>query len=243
MNEKNYNIARELTVLGIGYFVVIILPYLIFGFSFIPWIISYPDLIDLLVYPLFMGLTLFYIYEKTPNKEKFLKILYMSLLIIHIEGHGFHWVANAIDVTIENVPDWGAIPQLVSLHQYAYFLDEILSHKIMFYSISIIMLLILYWSGRYEAQLEKRTIYTLDISSVIFGFSIIVSFIEGQSPIEVIIFAIALIILGFIIYRRLDRIYQNPVARYMFNTAVTILVIAAIYYMIFHGFPQPSEWL
>ena len=243
MNRENYNIIRELIVLGIGYFVVVIFPYLIFGFSFIPWIVSYPDLIDLLVYPLFMGLTLFYIYEKTPNKETPLKILYIALLVVHIEGHGFHWAANAIDVTIENIPNWTAIPQLISLHQYAYFLDEILSHKIMFYSISIIMLLILYWSERYETQLGKNMMHTLDISSIIFGFSIIVSFIEGQSPIEGIIFAIALIILGFIIYRNLSKIYQNTVARYMFNTAVAILVIAAIYYMIFHGFPQPSEWL
>ncbi|MGQ4891409.1 MAG: hypothetical protein ACP6IP_02870 [Candidatus Njordarchaeia archaeon] len=243
MKDGEGAIYKALIILGFGYLIVIILPYLIFGFSFIPWIISCPDLIDLLIYPLYMGLTLFYIYEKTPKKERPLSVLYIALLIIHIEGHGFHWVANAIDVTIENIQNWESVQQLVTLHRYAYFLDEILSHKIMFYSISIIMIIILYWSNRYKAEINQKQKYLLDTSSIVFGFSLIISFIEGQTPIEGIIFAIALITFALILYRDIREIYDNFTSRFLFTMAMTIVIISAAYFAIFQGFPQPSKWM
>jgi len=229
---------KGLISIGFAYFLIIIFPYLIFGFSFTYGIISYPDLIDLLFYPTVIGMLLYYTWRRIGEGDEGLNYLFAFFLIIHFVGHGFHWAANAIDVTIENV---GGTPQQV--HSYAYFLDEILSHKIMYYSLIALLLIILYASKRINEEPGKWELVLGELSSLIFGFSVTISFIEGQSPYEAIIFGVLSIIVTFLHFGGLREIQNHPFARYYLRLGIWILIWASAYYALFHGFPQPSEWM
>ena len=227
-----------LIILGFAYFCIIILPYLVFGFGFIYGIVSYPDLIDILLYPPVTGLLLYFIWRNLNVRSEFLNYLFVLLFIIHFVGHGFHWAANAINVTMDN---YGNVPEAV--HSYAYFLDEILSHKIMYFSVIGLLLLILYVSRDLTYELDSKKKILAELSALIYGFSITVSFIEGQSPYEAIVFGVIALLLPLIYVKGVKETYEKPFLRFFFHLGFWIIVWSSLYYVIFQGFPQPSEWM
>jgi len=227
-----------LIVLGFSYFCIIILPYLIFGFGFIYGIISYPDLIDLLLYPPIIGLLFYLTWRNLEVKSEFLNYLFILLFAIHFVGHGLHWAANALNETMKY---YGNVAE--SIHSYAYFLDEFLSHKIMYYTAIGMLLLILYVSKDLSSKLLIKEKLIAELSSLIYGFSITISFIEGQSPYEAILFGVIILLAPILYTRKIKEIYEKPFIRYFFHLGFWIILWASLYFVIFHGFPQPSEWM
>jgi len=243
MKELPKTIGFKLWILNLAYFLLVIFPYLVFGFSYIPGIISIPDLIDLALYPFVIGLILYTIFTHLVRREDsiLIRYLFMFLLILHIEGHGFHWAANALNVTIEHTTD---VPE--SLYNYAYFLDEHLSHWLTFYTFFGILMYFLLVSIIKNRDEEAGKYWLVNqIMALIFGFGLIVSGIEGQVPYETIAAGIILLMFPIILLKKnIKRMFkERTVVSYLFSTGLWIIIFASIYWLIFQGFPQPSEWM
>lgn len=243
MKELSKTIGLKLWVLSLGYFLLVIFPYLVFGFSYMPGIISIPDLIDLVLYPFVIGLILYTIFTHLVKREDniLIRYLFMILLILHIEGHGFHWAANALDVTIEHTV---GVPE--SLYNYVYFLDEHLSHWLTFYSLFGIFMYFLLVSIIKNRDEETGKYWLVNqVMGLILGFSLIVSGIEAQVPYETIVAGLILLILSIIILKKdfKGMFKERTVISYLFSTSLWIIIFALIYWLMFQGFPQPSEWM
>lgn len=243
MEVSNRGLNLRLWILGLSFFLLQILPYMVFGFGYIPRIISIPDLIDLTLYPFVIGLTLYSIFVFLIRREDniFLKYLFLCLLILHVEGHGLHWAANAIDVTMDHTL---GVP--TTLHEYTYFLDEHLGHWLLFYALFGMLLYFLLISiiKDRDENIENRWLVN-QIFAFIFGFSLIISGIEAQIPYETIIVGLIFLAIPMVFLRqKLREIFKKRcLASYMFSTGLWIVIFAAIYWLLFHGFPQPSEWM
>ena len=229
-----------LWALSLFFFAIITAPYLITGFYFTPGIISIPDLIDLLLYPVIIGYILFLIYKELfRDYQGYLDPLYFLLIIIHFVGHGFHWAANAINETIKHFD--GASTYAAN---YAYYLDEIISHKIMFYSIIGIFYIILYMAIRYGVGKGEKALKIMTIPALVFSFSFSAAMVEGQCPYELLITTIIFLLITIWYARRdLSKLNNNYVIAFFFIASVFSLALASTYYIIFRGFPQPSEIL
>ncbi len=229
-----------LWILSIGYFFIVILPYIIFGFTYIPWIISIPDLIDLIFYPPVIGLTLYAIYRSIicGKKNSLIDYFFILFLVIHFIGHGFHWAANAIHETIKHASIYDT-----STISYAYFLDEVLGHKIMYYPLYFMLLLFLLEEIRYlNASYGKNYLFLNIPNGIIFGFSLIISAIEGQSPYEALALASFSILLVILFFRKsLGKVKNFPYSSFALVTSMTIVATGIIYFLIFGGFIEPSK--
>jgi len=231
--------------LSIGFFAIIILPYLVFGFYFSPWYISIPDIIDIVFYGLVIGLSFYLLFEeKLSHAPSWIKYLFIYLFILHFTGHGFHWAANAMNESIINAGS--GTPQYVS--EYAYFLDEVLSHYIM-YPTFLAMLLLLLVADMFYLQKEKEeysnAMKLMSIPSIIFGFSYMISSAESQLPYLTIAMAVAYIcMIGWILkVKGYDELNKRPYQAFIFETSIVILIVAIIYWILFPGFPEPSKIL
>ncbi|MCD6484804.1 MAG: hypothetical protein J7L47_06815 [Candidatus Odinarchaeota archaeon] len=241
--------------ISIGFFAVIILPYLLFGFYFAQWYISIPDIVDITLYGLIIGLSFFLLYEeKLQAAPTWVRYIFIYLFILHFTGHGFHWAANALNETIINIGS-GTPP---SVSEYAYYLDEIVSHYIM-YPTFLGMLFVLLLADIYVCQESKKSdentepheitmnVRRMLIPSVVFGFSYMVSSAEAQLPYLAIFFAIAVIAVLSIKFKFKDGfssgLSKSNFRVFLFISSIVILITAAIYWMLFPGFPEPSKIL
>ncbi|MHA1581072.1 MAG: hypothetical protein ACTSYM_00995 [Candidatus Baldrarchaeia archaeon] len=243
MEISNKGLSLRLWILGLSFFLLQIFPYIAFGFGYIPRIISIPDLIDLILYPFVIGLTLYSIFTFLVRKEDnaFLKYSFVSLLTLHVEGHGLHWAANAIDVTMDHTV---GVP--TALHEYTYFLDEHLGHWLLFYALFGMLLYFLLISTvkDRDENIENRWLVN-QIIAFIFGFSLINAGIEAQIPYETITVGLIFLAIPVVFLRqKLREMFKKRcLAGYMFSTGLWIVIFAAIYWLLLHGFPQPSEWM
>lgn len=230
-------------LLSLGFFSVIILPYLVFGFYFVPWFISIPDIIDLVFYGLVIGLTLYCLYEiYLQDKATYIRYIFIYLFVLHFTGHGFHWAANALNETIKNAHS--SVPSMVS--EYAYFLDEIASHYIMYPTFLLMLLLLLVGNlSQTSANSQQKIKVKLIIPSVIFGASYFVSSAEAQLPYLTIIFAILFLVVIFAYSKKKETIDLNKYtfALFILESSIVILITALVYWLLFPGFPEPSEIL
>ena len=229
-----------LVLTGYLYFVIMILPYIIFGFYFTYGIISIPDMFDVLLYPTIIGFLLLQIGKKTRANET-QKTLYYYFLLIHMYGSGFHWAANAIHETIKNTVPQGSADAVSRALTYAYLLDEIVSHKIFFYAMFAILFIIAYWSKNASETVKGNMQMIGDISSIIAGFSIAVSLLEGQTALEGAIFAIFMVLYIYVNQKSFKAILEKPSQRYLFFMMVTTLIIFLLTLILFGKFIEPSE--
>ena len=225
--------------LALAFFFIEIIPVLIFGFSYIPGVISIRDMIDIFVYPPIMGYLFYMIYNEVFREYNGLvSPLYFLAVVLHFEGHGFHWAANALNVMMEHAGISGVVLK------YAFLLDEIISHKMMFHAFIVILLIILYMATKYRIGESENALKYMFPAGILFGFSLSAAMVEGQSPYELIITCIIiLLIITLTPYGGFSRVKRNDVLAFLFSMALFSLVLAGAYYAIFKGFPQPSEIL
>ena len=219
-------------VIGLGTFALQILPYLALGFASTlpPPVNSVPDLIDLLIYAPFTAATFYALYIRvvsgTPTP---LRWGYIFSYMLFFEGHGLHWAANSINVyTGETL--W-----------VAYFLDEIISHKVMFTGIFLLIALG-GLSELYKKNGDNGLMPPL-IGGIVMGFSASLMFIEGQSAPEFMAASILYILLYLLL--RLSRgvtLKEKPFLTFSITSTTFTVIFMLIYLAIFHSFIQPSEW-
>jgi len=210
-------------------------------------------MVDITFYGLIIGLSFFLLYEeKFQATPTWIRYIFIYLFILHFTGHGFHWAANAINETILNIGS--GTPTSVS--EYAYYLDEIVSHYIM-YPTFLGMLFVLLLADIYVCPENKKSdrhsepheitvnVRRMLIPSVVFGFSYMVSSAEAQLSYLAIFFAIAVIAVIFIKFKDgfSSGLSKSNFRVFLFTSSFMILITAAIYWMLFPGFPEPSKIL
>ena len=218
-------------LLAIGVLILQIAPYIVFGFSsqLPPPINSVPDLIDITIYMPFMAIIFYMVYSDVlSGAPKPVKLVYAFSYAIFFEGHGFHWAANSIDVSLNGL-DW--IP---------YYLDEVLSHKMMFSGLFLLIAI----AGLSEISGNRYEKPMLPIlSGIVMGFSEALMFIEGQSAAEFLAANLAYITLYIVVAHRVGgKMKEKPFLTFSASTSASAVVFMVIYSAVFGGFVQPSEW-
>ena len=222
---------------SLAWAIIIILPYVVFGFnSFVGWT-TIPDLVDIFLYTPVMGVLLYNLYKLTKGDAKlpkWLEYLTLIILFIHFEGHGFHWAANAIDVLTERENVVGVV------HNVAYFLDEIVSHIVYFSTLILFFFLLSYIQYVYNPQEVKNKLKVIG-SGIFFSFVYTISMIEGQYILYgMALAAIYAILIGYLYTKKKDIVKQSIILFFLIYS-VFVFVWSGVYIAIFGSLKQPSE--
>jgi len=232
-------ITMYLSVYSLLYFLLVIFPYLAFGFCSTRLFVGIPDLIDLTLYvPVFsfILLSIFWCYDIS-NIPDWLRFLAYFSLVLHFWGHGFHWAANAVDVALSN----NSAPSEVI--NFAYFLDEILGHIFMFSGLLLFVFVLTYIDIIYVDEYPHFNRIRLGFFGFFLGFSLTLAFIEGQY-IRYALILCAIYIISLLLYcgkTRNTLIFRSPFIYFWIIAFLSIFVWSSIYVAIFGDFYQPSE--
>ncbi len=245
---------KRLTVLllifSLGAIILVIAPVFVFGFKVIGNTGLCPnDFMDILLWAPFMALMFFLISkeilkqpEKSPNEKATTPFLILLVLFgaILFEGHGIHFGANAI----HNIQDGEEVTK--TLANFIYFYDETLGHilfDIGFFGI-LGTLFVLELKSTSTEKIKKGELATILFSALLFGFYVGSSGLEGQTAVEVLTyFVLVILISGFVSIKGIREIMTKRLTLFLCGTGVVIIIAYTIYYSIFGGLIEPSEWM
>jgi hypothetical protein len=241
---------KRLTVLlfifALGAVLIKIAPVFVFGFTVIKGTGLCPnDFLDILAWVPFLVVIFFFIGRELTRDKDILSpgLLFLIFLFgaIFFEGHGIHFGANAI----HNAQAGESISD--GLSALTYFYDEHLGHWVMdtgFYGILLLLLsLELKGKGQKDAAGIKEIALIL-FASLLFGFYAGSAALESQTAKIVLLYFISLII----IVPLAARFIKSGIRRFRFGlflvgSGVVILIAYAIYYAVFGGLIEPSQWM
>lgn len=147
------------------------------------WYIRFSDFIDLLIVAPLSLLCLVLLYEhfQENNVPRWLRRGFLVLAMLYLYGHAMHMTSNTIDTFSTEIRDYGTLlPQDMS--ELVYYLDEILSHWILFLSRYGLLACLLVLEVRYLSSLVSGWIHWLAVGSgVLYGMADAVVFVEGQT--------------------------------------------------------------
>ena len=233
---------KTIVAYGIGSFVLIDVPVfieLLTGWKTAP--INFPDIIDITLFVPFMAIILLSLYRSYNIRDKKLSTILLIAYVIFFEGHGVHWAANALDLLqhCEGADCLARFGEAAESQKLAYFLDEIIGHKLMYYPLFLILLIFLLIDT--ELKMSRQERFLLYLSGVLHGFYLIVATVEGQTGIEGLIFAaLALIIC---LRMGLSDTKKRPFALFMLTTSIVMLVLGISWWAYWGALVQPSKIL
>ena len=208
------------------------------------WVFRIIDIFDITLQTVSLFALILYIYSKyIYERGKKCSTIYMILASLLIGGHMMHFAANALDmhfreVLNENPSDVMPYTAYVLLH----FIDEYLSHIIMFTA----LVMIISMGSLAETYNEQKELKTLDrgiimFSGIVLGGGLGISAVEASIPLYVL--ALAIINLLIIVYHL--KIHQRDVRQYPFTLyalmLLTMLILSIIIFIIIFGFASPRE--
>jgi hypothetical protein len=142
-----------------------------------------------------------------------------------IWGHGAHWAANVLNR-----------PPMVSY--IAYYIDEILTHLIMYIGFLTIFLIISFLSPMIQEDIIGGWKTTI-LASIIFSLSSTFIAVETKLVNMFIIASIIILIYHFSISR--GEVGVTTLQLYYISWSIFQIAFLIIYYYIFGGFIPPSE--
>jgi len=220
------------------------------------WYIRIIDLVDItvmtIVYISFFMYLQIIVVEKT---NQYLLKLYQVFFLLFIGAHFMHFATNAVNTYAYEVMNYTAgkeIPQDVA--SLLYFLDEELSHYIMFSSLFAMWLIVIIarFITKAPSFPEKRPLaerIVIFLSVIIFGAVFTISAIEARKAYFVIgLEVIVIILMLFISYivtteKIFIKIRKDPIIQVMLFSIIFSLLFFLAYYLYFGGFIEPSEIL
>jgi len=233
-------VSNLLIIYSIAYFLIVISPYFVViaaPGAGLGWV---PDTIDLILYFPVFGIILLELFRNVvPNDApKSLQYLILLAIMLHFYGHGFHWAANAINTRIPANSE-------LTVKEWAYFLDEILGHKIMFGGLLLFVFSMSFCEivyTKYGAEQYSRT--KLALFAMFQGVTLTLAFIEGQfiydAFVLIAIYTIFLAALGKK-FENFREILKKPFVFFWLVTLLSIYLWSALYILLFGGLFQPSE--
>lgn len=157
-------------------------------------------------------------------------IAFLLFAALWVEGQGMHLGANSIKHLMGDF-------QQTDAYTLTHFYDEVLSHYL--WHIGIVGLaLLLIWRQAASAITAPAKLWTELAAAVIYGFTFAISSIEaGTIP---LMLPAAIVITGIGVLRR-DTLRQQPVTAFLCAAHGIALLLLAIWFIRFGGFPQFSE--
>jgi len=221
------------------------------------WYIRVIDVIDITVMTLvYIAIFMYFQYisiEKMGNKK--LSIAYQLLFALFIGGHFMHFATNAIDTYMYEVAGYEAgvdIPRDVA--DLIYFLDEDLSHYLMFTALFTIWVIVTV--ARIFVMTKSSSSNTIGIidriliflTSLIFGVAFAIATIEAKKAylgIGLILISTAIIITFTCVIKQniLNIMKNDSVVAILLLSLIMALFIYIAYYAAFGSFIEPSEIL
>lgn len=212
------------------------------------WYFRAADVADMAILgPLLMGILLYlWFYMQKHGAPTRLLVVFALFMIAFMWSHALHAAANAIDTFATEVRDYRhVIPE--DLYQLIFFIDERLSHWLLFaFTTGLIACWLIFDRMDIASPIMPRNLLFLLALGIIYGIVKAYGLIEARVVLMIVPITIVLLGLWFWYWRR-SRLSLSEYLRHRpFTTFVAILSIFAVLTMvgwglIFNGFPQPSE--
>lgn len=212
------------------------------------WFIRYTDMIDLvLIAPLYL---VSFVWMEgqfvAAGASTWLRRAFLILAMLFLYGHAMHVTANAINTFSTEIHNY--LPQIpVDTYALLYFLDEILSHYIVFITKFGLFacLLLLDVSSRTPEKTAPTYQWALALGGL-YGLWQAIVFTEGQKVLLLPVLAIGLGLLWFILYRRQARKFFAFLQSGVMTAFVAGLIPCAfigllLYALVIGGFTEPSK--
>ncbi|MBN1571811.1 MAG: hypothetical protein JW984_01305 [Deltaproteobacteria bacterium] len=235
-----------LLIFSLGAILIVIAPVFVFGFKVIGNTGLCPnDFMDILLWAPFMAVMFLLISKEVVESGGKAGVPSLVVLVLFgmilFEGHGIHFGANAI----HNIQDGGEEAGKL-LSDVIYFYDESLGHWL--YDIGFFGLLgtlfVMELKSTDGEKIVGGELSVLLVSALLFGFYAASSALEGQTAYEVLVYFVLLIVIsGIVSLKGVRKIMTKRLTLFLCSAGVVIIVAYTIYYIIFGGLIEPSEWM
>jgi hypothetical protein len=212
------------------------------------WYIRYTDMIDLaLIAPLYL---LSFVWMEgqfvSAGASAWLRRAFLILAMLFLYGHAMHVTANAVNTFSTEIHDY--LPQIpADTYALLYFLDETLSHYIVFITKFGLFacLLILDVSSRAFENTAPPYRWALALGSL-YGVWQAIVFTEGQKVFLLPVLAIGLGVVWYLLYRKQASQFSTFLRSGVMTAFVAGLIPFAfigllLYALIIGGFTEPSK--
>jgi len=224
-------------ILSLIFFLVLV--FLRIPFSFYS-LMSYQDALDLLT-PLILipiyWLLFKYASAKLPSLAE--ELVFLAFAVFWISGHGMHLSANSVNNLAENLARSQDIDILgTNIYRLAYFYDEHLSHYLWHIGILGMVGLLIYREWRYPAGSQTIWWATL-IAGIIYGFTYFCVFLEGQTVLLGLPFALIITLITLLWGRK--RLAKQPLLAFFFVSCLVGTILFIGWGVYWGGFPEFSR--
>jgi hypothetical protein len=199
------------------------------------WHFRLVDFIDLVVLAPFYLIALYNLH-RTIKPKGIYNHLSIAGIATFLYGHAMHVTGNAINTFITEVHHYrNLIPD--DSYELIYFLDENLSHYIIF--IALFALLIIWCVA--ETRMEStRLLWPATALGVVEGIVQTIAMIEGSKPFLPFIIGTMMIVCLLWVGKKRGGI-NTPICRYALATAIGLLFAPLIYLVVVGSLTEPSE--
>ena len=235
---------KQLSLLTLVFAVLSIVFFLLLIFFRIPLalypLMSYQDALDILtplvLIPIYW---LLFKYAATDESNPVEEIAFMVLAAIWVQGQGLHLSANSINNLAETLAKKQVIDiTSTSIYQLTYFYDEHLSHYMWHFGILGLAALLIYREWRRPAGIST-TWWATALAGLIYGFTYFCIFLEGQTVVLGLPFAIVISLLTLIWGRK--RLVRQPILAFFFITCLLAVLLFGGWGLYWGGFPEFSD--
>ena len=203
-------------------------------------LMSYQDALDLLT-PLILipiyWLMFKYASRKPPSLVE--ELAFLAFAVFWISGHGMHLSANSINNLAENLARSQEIKFLgTNIYKLTYFYDEHLSHYVWHIGILGMIGLLIYREWRDPAG--NQTIWWATIiAGIIYGFTYFCIFLEGQTVLLGLPFALIITLITLLWGRH--RLALQPLLAFTFVSCLVGTILFVGWGLYWGGFPEFSQ--
>lgn len=212
------------------------------------WYFRAVDFADMVILtPIYIAVLLYlWIHMKRHDASSGMLIAFGAFGTLFIFGQGLHVAGNSINTFVTEVRDYKSIiPK--DAYDLIFFIDEVLSHLVLFDAIIGLLAVWLIFDVRLPAPtlLPDNRWFTL-LAGLVFGAVLAYATIEAQTPYVVVAVMGVLGALWLWLWRTSSVPARDFVAQRPFRTFVIILIFGSagmmlIWLLVFGEFVQPSE--
>jgi hypothetical protein len=203
-------------------------------------LMSYQDALDLLT-PLILIPIYWLMFKYASGKPASLaeELAFLAVAVFWILGHGMHLAANSINNLAGKLARSREIDILgTNIYNLTYFYDERLSHYLWHVGILGMIGLLVYREWRAPAGVRTVWWATL-VAGVIYGFTYFCIFLEGQTVLLGLPFALIITLLTLLWGRK--RMTKQPLLAFFFVSCLLATILFIGWGLYWGGFPEFSE--
>jgi hypothetical protein len=203
-------------------------------------LMSYQDALDLLT-PLILIPIYWLMFKYASGKPSHLseELAFLAIAVFWVLGHGMHLAANSINNLAGKLASSREIDILgTNIYALTYFYDERLSHYLWHVGILGMIGLLVYREWRSPAGTQTVWWATL-VAGVIYGFTYFCIFLEGQTVLLGLPFAVIITLLTLLWGRK--RLAKGPLLAFFFVSCLLATILFIGWGLYWGGFPEFSE--